>query len=106
MVAKQSSSTRLADCSYLLAKIHMVAKLSNGWNYVKAQLSSSKNPYGSKTSSVNPSNSFKLSSSKNPYGSKTAYHDGFFFIKLSSSKNPYGSKTIAHISNFQMSVIF
>ena len=35
----------------------------------------------------------KLSSSKNPYGSKTDWqaltHDGW----LSSSKNPYGSKT-------------
>ena len=34
-----------------------------------------------------------LSSSKNPYGSKTLDDMGFTTSKLSSSKNPYGSKT-------------
>ena len=34
-----------------------------------------------------------LSSSKNPYGSKTGVWNGIQGILLSSSKNPYGSKT-------------
>ena len=49
MVAKRDAENYVIADSYLLAKIHMVAKLANGWNYVKKQLSSSKNPYGSKT---------------------------------------------------------
>ena len=36
-------------------------------------LSSSKNPYGSKTSMATVRKCHKLSSSKNPYGSKTKY---------------------------------
>ena len=35
----------------------------------------------------------ELSSSKNPYGSKTNNVGMIYNIKLSSSKNPYGSKT-------------
>ena len=35
----------------------------------------------------------KLSSSKNPYGSKTSDERRKVMRKLSSSKNPYGSKT-------------
>ena len=35
----------------------------------------------------------ELSSSKNPYGSKTTPTYFLLLIKLSSSKNPYGSKT-------------
>ena len=35
----------------------------------------------------------KLSSSKNPYGSKTLASNMIIPLLLSSSKNPYGSKT-------------
>ena len=58
------------------------------------QLSSSKNPYGSKTPAELHLRIPPLSSSKNPYGSKTALRKPKQVEKLSSSKNPYGSKTV------------
>ena len=115
MVAKQGMTHFAMKMGYLLAKIHMVAKPPNVLPTKAILLSSSKNPYGSKTgdsygdgytplsSSKNPygsktfvmkySHLYKLSSSKNPYGSKTLYNQMEFLSQLSSSKNPYGSKT-------------
>ena len=46
-----------------------------------------------KPSSALHSNVYELSSSKNPYGSKTSLDVEQEVIGLSSSKNPYGSKT-------------
>ena len=57
------------------------------------KLSSSKNPYGSKTASAGTVMGELLSSSKNPYGSKTNEPIANYKGELSSSKNPYGSKT-------------
>ena len=51
MVAKQFHVITSPIFSYLLAKIHMVAKHSSSVYLPKMQLSSSKNPYGSKTPS-------------------------------------------------------
>ena len=71
MVAKLLNGSLSDHSSYLLAKIHMVAK-----------------PYGFPFIA-----SHKLSSSKNPYGSKTLLNGKIKNLELSSSKNPYGSKT-------------
>ena len=93
MVAKLRAYIEVPSYGYLLAKIHMVAKqiiVSYPLNY---WLSSSKNPYGSKTHFSASSRLSKLSSSKNPYGSKTSTVKANGRERLSSSKNPYGSKT-------------
>ena len=71
----------------------MVAKHNAFGQYMKNELSSSKNPYGSKTAVCVAVSILLLSSSKNPYGSKTDILCHNLFILLSSSKNPYGSKT-------------
>ena len=93
MVAKQRSGQKLEPNSYLLAKIHMVAKRGLSAPMIASALSSSKNPYGSKTHLDRLSNMPVLSSSKNPYGSKTDNFELLHEFVLSSSKNPYGSKT-------------
>ena len=49
MVAKQTALLINMKKSYLLAKIHMVAKQTLEYKDKKYKLSSSKNPYGSKT---------------------------------------------------------
>ena len=49
MVAKHRRESYKAVKGYLLAKIHMVAKPSSIALFIVASLSSSKNPYGSKT---------------------------------------------------------
>ncbi len=49
MVAKQFCLSSSSTCRYLLAKIHMVAKQLEWLDIKQNQLSSSKNPYGSKT---------------------------------------------------------
>ena len=94
MVAKLAGAHSQPKEGYLLAKIHMVAKLKE-FHFVKhSPLSSSKNPYGSKTVVNIDLHADELSSSKNPYGSKTTQEPAFQACKLSSSKNPYGSKTV------------
>ena len=93
MVAKHFIHIFDFECGYLLAKIHMVAKQSLKNGFLNSKLSSSKNPYGSKTKALRFRPFEKLSSSKNPYGSKTGIISTFSILKLSSSKNPYGSKT-------------
>ena len=49
MVAKPTFYAVITNIGYLLAKIHMVAKQAHIMEYRVHGLSSSKNPYGSKT---------------------------------------------------------
>ncbi len=49
MVAKHCVEYLTHERGYLLAKIHMVAKPESLFGFIRVKLSSSKNPYGSKT---------------------------------------------------------
>ena len=73
MVAKQVYLAIVQYLRYLLAKIHMVAKHKHEYFIMNIKLSSSKNPYGSKTLVLIYWSKYPLSSSKNPYGSKTQF---------------------------------
>ena len=102
MVAKRLDKVAHINSGYLLAKIHMVAKHHGFQWFCTTKLSSSKNPYGSKTDERGTLVLSRLSSSKNPYGSKTVKVIWVNSLLLSSSKNPYGSKTNCFPSSFSL----